>query len=173
MEALTRKKKVRGGHRSSANRTISQIYETIESTENPESTLTKLKQCKMALEEKLEVVKRCDEEILELTREDDVENEIEQADVFKEKVQRAVIDVTNAITTKETPTAPMAVTTKRFTSYITPTYFHTTSIYSYANLIYLHYFYTTSIYFHFTSSYSYADPTHYKGKITKVVIKEI
>ena len=33
----------------------------------------------------------------------DVENEIEQADVFKERVQRAIIDATSAITAKEAP----------------------------------------------------------------------
>ena len=49
---VTRKKKIRGGHRASASRTITQVYEAIENPDNPESTLTKFRQCKMALEEK-------------------------------------------------------------------------------------------------------------------------
>ena len=113
MEQLARKKKIRGGHRSSATRTITQIYEAIENPDNPESTLTKLKQCKMALEEKRQVVKRCDEEILEQTNEDDLEDEIEQADVFAERVQRAIIDVTNAIAMKESSVTPVTVPSTR------------------------------------------------------------
>lgn len=96
-EALKRKKKVRGGHRSSATRTISQVYEVIEATTGRETDLTKLQQCKLALEEKLEIVKQFDVEILNLVQEDKVEAEIEQADVFKEKLQRAIIDADNAI----------------------------------------------------------------------------
>ena len=106
-EALARKKKVRGGHRSSASRTITQIYEALESTTGIETNLTKLTQCKLALEEKLEIVKRFDSKILELVSEDEVENEIEQADVFGERVQRAVIDANNAIRTQDKSTDPI------------------------------------------------------------------
>ena len=105
-EALARKKKVRGGHRSSASRTITQIYEALESTTGIETNLTKLTQCKLALEEKLEIVKHFDSEILELVSEDKVESEIEQADVFGERVQRAVIDANNAISTQDKSTDP-------------------------------------------------------------------
>lgn len=85
---------IRGGHKVLANQTISQVYEAIEN-------LTKLKQCKMALKEKLEVMKQCDQEILEQISKGEVENKIEQADMFKEKVQRAIIDVTNTIIKNE------------------------------------------------------------------------
>ena len=57
-EGLTRKKRVRGGHRSSAVRTITQIYEAIESTDEVGTIITKLKQSKIALQEKIEIVKR-------------------------------------------------------------------------------------------------------------------
>ena len=100
-EALARKKKVRGGHRASATRTVTQIYEAIENPDNPESTLTKMKQCKDALLEKLDTVKQLDAEILDAVDESEVEHEIDQADVFKEKVQRAIIDATGVITAKE------------------------------------------------------------------------
>ena len=65
--------------------------------------MTKLKQCKAALEEKLDTVKQLDADILDEVDETDVENEIGQADVFTEKVQRAIIDATSAITAKEVP----------------------------------------------------------------------
>ena len=103
MAELARKKKIRGGHRASATRMVTQVLDAIEHPDNPESTLTKLKQCKAALEEKLDTVKQLDADILDEVDETDVENEIDQADVFKEKVQREIIDATSAITAKGVP----------------------------------------------------------------------
>jgi len=78
----------------------------------------------MVLEEKLEIIKCCDGEILEMVKEGEEEDKIEQADVFKEKVQRALIDVTNAIAVKKIPTALVPITSTResppFTSTSTP-----------------------------------------------------
>ena len=99
-EGLSRRKKIRGGHRSSATRTISEIYETIESTTERELVITKLMQCKLTLEEKLKTIKRYDDEILELVEDEEVEDEVDQADTFNERVHRAMIDVTSAIETK-------------------------------------------------------------------------
>ena len=120
-EGLSRKKRVRGGHRASATRTISQIYEVMESTDDVGNIITKLKQCKLALQEKIETVKNLDDEILELVDDDDVENEIEEADTFKERVQRAIIDSTRALemrgavrtttVTTSTPVVDTAVST--------------------------------------------------------------
>ena len=102
-EALNRKKNVRDRHRSSGTRTIAQIYEVIESTTRAGSDLTRLTECKLALEEKLTTVKQLDAEILDLVQEDELESEIEQADVFAERVQRAIIDANNAIGVREVP----------------------------------------------------------------------
>ena len=102
-EALNRKKKLRGGHRSSGTRTIAQIYEVIESTTRTGSDLTRLTQCKLTLEEKLTTVKQLDAEILDLVQEDKLESEIEQADVFAERAQRVIIDANNAIDVREVP----------------------------------------------------------------------
>ena len=99
-EGLGRKKRIRGGHRSSATRTISEIYETIESTADREPVITKLMQCKLTLKEKLDTIKRYDDEILGLVEDGEVEDEIDQADIFNERVQRAIIDATSAIDTK-------------------------------------------------------------------------
>ena len=46
--------------------------------------MTKLEQCRITLKEKLETLKQLDEEILELVEDSEVDNEIEQADTFKE-----------------------------------------------------------------------------------------
>ena len=86
-EGLSRKKRIPGGHRSSTTRIISQIYESVESTDEVESVMTKLRQCKLVLQEKLEIIKQLDDEILQLVDDEEVENEIEQADTFKERVQ--------------------------------------------------------------------------------------
>ena len=99
-EGLNRKKKIRGGHRSSATRTINEVYETIESTADRGSVITKLMQCKLTLEDKLVIMQRYDNEILELIGDQEVEDEIDQADTFNERVHRAIIDATSAIETK-------------------------------------------------------------------------
>ena len=48
-------------------------------------------------------MKQLDAEILDLVQEDELELEIEQADVFAERVQRAIIDANNAIDVREVP----------------------------------------------------------------------
>ena len=52
-EGLSRKKRVRGGHRGSATRILQEVYDTIESTVDRDSIMTRLEQCKISLEEKL------------------------------------------------------------------------------------------------------------------------
>ena len=93
-EGLARKKRVRRGHRASATRTIAQMYEAKESADDRESILTTLMQCKLSLQGKLDTVKQLDNEILELVDDADVDDEIEQADIFKERLQVAIIDAT-------------------------------------------------------------------------------
>ena len=56
--------------------TITQIYEAIESTDKVGTIITKLKQSKIALQEKIEIVKRLDDKILGLVDDEEVENEI-------------------------------------------------------------------------------------------------
>ena len=77
MEGLSRKKKIRGGHRSSTTKIINQVYESVESTNEVESVVTRLRQCKLALQEKLEIIEQHDDEILQLVDDEEVENEIE------------------------------------------------------------------------------------------------
>ena len=69
---------MRGGHRASTKRTISAVYEAVEATVDLESAMTKLEQCRITLEEKLETLKQLDSEILELVNDSEVDDEIEQ-----------------------------------------------------------------------------------------------
>jgi len=108
-KGLSRKKKTRGGHRVSAQRTIRLIYEAIESTDAVESVYSKLEQYKIALQEKLDVVKKLDVRILDLVDEDELEEEIGLADEFKEKVCKAIFDSTKTLETKRTLRAAVTV----------------------------------------------------------------
>jgi len=56
-EGLGRKKRIHRGHRSSVTHKISEIYETIESTDDREPVITKLIQCKLTLKENLDTIK--------------------------------------------------------------------------------------------------------------------
>ena len=105
-EGISRKRKVRGGHRGSATRMLSEVYETIESSADKNSIVTKLEECKISLEEKLRVIKRQDEEILELVDDEELEHEIEEADTFSGRVRRAIIDATRVIQKREWQAQP-------------------------------------------------------------------
>lgn len=96
-EGISRKRKVRGGHRGSATRMLHDVYETIESSADRVSIVTKLKQYIISLEEKLSVIKQQDEEILGLVEDEEIENEIGEADTFSGRVRRAIIDATRVI----------------------------------------------------------------------------
>ena len=101
-EVLAKKQRIRGRYRSSATRTISEVYETIEAITDTETHVTKLMQCKVSLEETL---KQIYGEILELVSEDDITDEIEEVDVFTEKIQRIIIDVSCAMKQGQATTA--------------------------------------------------------------------
>ena len=104
-EGLSRRRKIHGGHRGSATRMVHEIYEAIESTDERDSIVTKLEQCKISLEEKLEIIRQQDDEILELVGDEEVEHEIDEADTFSGRVRRAIIDATCAIEVKLVPTS--------------------------------------------------------------------
>ena len=100
-KGLNRKRKVRGGHRASTKCTITLLYEAIETTEDLESVVTKLEQRRITFKEKLEILKQLDEEILELVEDSKVDNEIEQANIFKKRIHVAIIAANKALETKQ------------------------------------------------------------------------
>ena len=59
--------------------------------------LSKLTQCKSSLQDKLDILNRLDEEIFDLVTEEEIENEIEHADIFKERMRVVMIDVDRAM----------------------------------------------------------------------------
>ena len=86
-DGLARKKRIRAGHRGSATRILNQL-DTLVAAE--ETDLARLAQLRLSLEEKLETLKLLDSEILDLT-EDDLEEEIQQADTFKDGIYSAMV----------------------------------------------------------------------------------
>ena len=92
---------MRGGHRSSTKRTISALFEAIGNTEDTESIVTKLEQCRITLKEKMETLRQLDEEILGLVEESEVDDEIEQSDIFKERIRVAIIESNKALEAKQ------------------------------------------------------------------------
>ena len=69
------KRKIRGGHRGSATRMMSAI-DALVAEEEPDAI--RLAQLKLNLEEKLNTLTRLDYEILDITEDDNVEDEIQE-----------------------------------------------------------------------------------------------
>ena len=92
MEAISRKKKVRGGHRGFVTKAIAQIEE------NKDDAL-KLRQMGNSLKEKIRVIEGLDTEILDLLSEleedndDECAEEIEESGNFKDKVSYALLQI--------------------------------------------------------------------------------
>lgn len=87
-EELARKKRVRAGHRASATRMVTRATALLDD-DHPDPT--KRSQLKLSLQEKLDVLKQLDGEILGLVDEEVVADEIEQSDGFKEEVYTALV----------------------------------------------------------------------------------
>ena len=105
-EGLVRKKRIRAGHRGSTTRMLREVDELLAA-----DTLDKarLAQLKLSLQEKLDTLKQIDGEILELTEEGDLENEIQQADTFKDSVYSAMVRLQEAVKETVTATPPTSV----------------------------------------------------------------
>jgi hypothetical protein len=97
-EELKRKIRVRGGHRSSAKRIIAAAEESLHVFDpNHPETVIKVKQQLTTLKEKMKTLSVHDEEILSLVKEEEIENEIEQADIFKERLQHSIVSIEMAL----------------------------------------------------------------------------
>ena len=93
-EQLSRKKKVRAAHRASVTRMMTQAQELLSSGE--ESSAAKLRQKKQALRLKGELLRKLDDEIVAVIPEDELGEEIEQADIIQERIELVVIDLDGA-----------------------------------------------------------------------------
>ena len=93
-EELARKKRVRAGHRGSTTRMLGQVQPTIDS--DP-LDIPKIRQLTRSLEEKLQALSKFDSDILDLTSEDDIEDEILQEDEVKEQIYQALSQLEGAL----------------------------------------------------------------------------
>ena len=97
----SRKKRVRAGHRASATKAMGRAEDLL-APEKPD--LDKLSQLKLVLREKLETLKTLDDEILDMVKEDDLADEIEQADDFKEGLYSVLVRIERVLTVVSRPT---------------------------------------------------------------------
>ena len=94
-EELSKQKRTRAGHRGSAKRIISQAQETIDSGE---INVSKLSQYLKTLKEKVETLRNLDAKILEAMEDgDELITEIEQADLNREVIELAILDIEAAL----------------------------------------------------------------------------
>eukprot|EP00731_Ephydatia_muelleri_P019651 Em0012g476a len=94
-DSATRKRRVRAGQKSSTTRIIAQAHEAIESTQ---TSLATFERFLSTLREKGDINLRLDPEILEVTlEEEDVIKEIEEADVYREKIELAIVAIEQAV----------------------------------------------------------------------------
>ena len=107
-DALTKKKRIRAGHKGSATKTVRQI------TEGESPDRDRLSLLRITLREKLDTIKALDAEIVELIEDEtELADEIEQADTYKETIYECVLKVDRALnaappTPEAPPTAPVA-----------------------------------------------------------------
>ena len=112
-ENLIRKRRVRGGHKASVSRTLTLVKEALQT---PEANASKLKQYLRLLRDKLSIIETLDSEILDLvTGEEEITEEIGQADIFRETVEVAIIDIEAALAIDEQANRPTSPVTRERT----------------------------------------------------------
>lgn len=92
-EELAKKKKIRSGHRARMVNRVGEIIAAFEADPTTKLDVRGLLQLKHSLDEKLSTLKKLNGEILELVEDRELEEEIEQADAYKEKVYAATVDI--------------------------------------------------------------------------------
>ena len=104
-EEAGKKRKIRGGHRTSTKRTINASSTILDDLDPSNKQQTeKLLQQKITLNEKLVILKNLDDEILVITEEKDIEKEIEESDLLREKIHATIVRIDSAIgCTNQTP----------------------------------------------------------------------
>ena len=94
MEQLSRKKKVRVGHKGFVKRILAEVRDMLES---PQDNSSKLSQQLQTLKEKREILTKLDAEIVDaLNYENGLVEEITQADIYREGIDLAIVDIRDA-----------------------------------------------------------------------------
>ena len=89
-EGLVRKKQICAGHKASVTRILTNINELSTLEPGPTTDTSKLTQLKLSLQEKLQTLRLLDSEMLDLTEEDHLVDEMEQTDIFKEEIHTVI-----------------------------------------------------------------------------------
>ena len=106
MDDLTKKRRLRGGQRSSTKKLVAKIVEAIPkiSSECPEKDIVWLKQSQSTLKEKVKILKELDEKIIDALSESKEENadelmvkEIEETDEIIAELERVLIETDDAL----------------------------------------------------------------------------
>ena len=100
-EGLVRKRRVRAGHRGVVTKRLQEVNEVLAAIESGATAdPSKLVPFKLTLQEKLDTLKRLDNEILDLVEDDmALVQEIEQADAFNQDIYEALVKIERHNTT--------------------------------------------------------------------------
>ena len=96
MAEVGKKKKIRGGHKGFITKKISEVNGLASEENITEEIGITLKQLKIVLTEKLETLTKLDDEILELIKEEEIEDEIAESRDFRASIHEAIIKIDNA-----------------------------------------------------------------------------
>lgn len=115
---LSRKKKMRGGHRGSVTQTMGIVDELMELEELQALARheAKLKQLRTTLQEKLQLLQTLDEEILDLVSDDEIEKEIQEADRLRGNIQLYQLRIEEKLKFISSETEPKANQNKKTTT---------------------------------------------------------
>jgi hypothetical protein len=101
MDELTKKKRIRAGHRGSATKIVSKIKEKL-TNYNTETDRNTLKQLRGTLKDKIEALKNLDATIVELlsaskdeTAVEELAKEIEESDDVIADMQKVILDISD------------------------------------------------------------------------------
>ena len=94
-EQLKIKKRKRTGHRASATRLVGQLKDNLEQEDGPD--IPRLRQQRVSLTTKLDILVKLDDEILDMTVEDEIEQEIDLADQVRERLTLAISEIDHAL----------------------------------------------------------------------------
>ena len=95
-EEITKKERIRAGHKASAARIIAQVKEGLATTER---NIPRMDQQCQNLKMKYDDLRKLDSDILgSLESEDDIRNEIEQTDLFNDEIELTILLLDEALT---------------------------------------------------------------------------
>ena len=106
MDDLTKKKRIRGGHRASASKLVAKIVEAIPkaSPENPEKDLVWLRQSQITLRDKIKMLKELDEQVIDIlstSKDEDADEQlgkdIEDSDEAIVELERMLLQLDDAL----------------------------------------------------------------------------